>query len=570
MKNMYRVTRPAWAALESWETIMILFASLLVGVYGALGERSATILLTRLGLREQSIRSFWPIVDVVVVTFGCLLLIRCYKRLRIGCYPSTFLYCFNLPEASNPSGRSQVVGYCHVKPDMESGEIMVEGASFFWESGQLDINSRVGFESTQVRATEEDRESTCLIRFNIDKEDQAKRLYRHGLLQFRLTKTQGRTGNGRHIDEYASYLQSTQKDEELQDVEVQSKGYAERYSKGEFVEDDLQSALKRQSEVLFAKLEAMLNMVPPPTLWRSKGQKTPVKINSWGHQIPPPQSVILSETLRPHIDDFLNKVLSLHGLGNQAIEQFKRRARQKAVAADTFTLVAYERELKAGLIGLIVPCSKDQALTHRANIICKQISPFLDGDSLLDIGCGNGLIANLLRNRFNRIQLLDVVEYVPKALNLPFVFYEEGHRLPINDSFDTVLLLTVLHHSSDPVELLKLAWGATKKKLIIIESVVGVHKEEPAARYDLLNVSDEDQIAYAGFVDWFYNRVLHDNVPVPYNFTKPENWQAKFLQCNMHLAQTIYLGQDIDIGPEYHVLFVLDKQPNQAKLQAAD
>ena len=82
---------------------------------------------------------------------------------------------------------------------------------------------------------------------------------------------------------------------------------------------------------------------------------------------------------------------------------------------------------------------------------------------------------------------------------------------------------------------------------------------EPPVKYELVKLSDEDQIAYATFVDWFYNRVLHDDVPVPYNFTTVENWQATFLQYNMRLAQTIHLGQDIEIGPEYHVLFVLEK-----------
>jgi len=126
--------------------------------------------------------------------------------------------------------------------------------------------------------------------------------------------------------------------------------------------------------------------------------------------------------------------------------------------------------------------------------------------------------------------------------------------------FDTVLLLTVLHHSENPVELLKSAWDVTKKKLIIIESVVGVHKEEPQAKYELLNSSDEDQVAFAAFVDWFYNRVLHNDVPVPYNFTTPEQWRSIFSENNMRLAQTIHLGQDIEMGPEYHILFVLEKE----------
>jgi hypothetical protein len=75
-----------------------------------------------------------------------------------------------------------------------------------------------------------------------------------------------------------------------------------------------------------------------------------------------------------------------------------------------------------------------------------------------------------------------------------------------------------------------LASEATKQRLIIIESVVGVHTEKPNVKYDLLNLSDENQIAYAAFIDWFYNRVLHDDVPAPYNFTTIANWQSTFQQ----------------------------------------
>jgi hypothetical protein len=564
MKNMYRVTRPAWAVMENWEGAMILGAGLALGLFGAAGFL-LHVKYEHSGFLGGLIDTGWPILELLVSTFGCFGIVWYYRRQRVGCYPSTFIYGFYLPEASNLGGKSQVVGYCHVRPELNNGEITVEGASFFWENGELVTNSRVGFTSTHVYSTTKDAETTCHIRFNIDRQDSSKRLYRHGLLQFRLLQDSLKAlSDGRDV--YAGYLQSTRNDAEIPDVEVRSVGIAEWNSTGDFDEDEVQTTLRKRSYLLFAALDFMLRMRPLPSLWQDKDdQMTPDKTNFWGQRIPSPQAVMLNDRLRPHIDGYLAKVLALNGLSQDAIKAFNQRARG---AATDPILISYENDLKAILRSLVVICRRDEALTNRAKVICEQITPFLYGDSLLDIGCGNGMIANLLRRRFNRLQLLDVVQYVPIGFGLPFVEYREGQPLPISDSFDTVLLLTVLHHSIEPTELLKLAWAATSKRLIIIESVVGIHKEEPATRYDLLKSSDDDQVAYATFVDWFYNRVLHDGVPVPYNFTTPERWQSIFLENKMPLVQTIHLGQDIDIGPEYHILFVLEK-PAQALQSSA-
>jgi len=438
---------------------------------------------------------------------------------------------------------------------MTSGEVLATGASFFWDDGLL--GERAGFTSTLVRGIQKDNETICRILFDIDEKDWDKRHYRHGVLQFQLDESHGAKGTN---DAYAGYLNSFTRDVELESIGVRAKGYAEWHRKGCIAEKDIEPVLKENGGLLFAKLDGMLNAPLPPTLWKAKDHMPAETSNFWKHNIPTPQSVILNQSLRPAIDRYLNAVLTAYGMDDSGIKRFQSCAAQTARTEQDDTLVAYERKLKAGLIGKKVRHKEDEALNRRAEIIYEEIKNFLIGDSLLDIGCGNGLISSLARKQFKHIQLLDVVEYVPKALNLPFAPYTDGHSLPIRDPFDTVLLLTVLHHSINPVELLKLAWEATKQRLIIIESVVGVHAEKPNVKYDLLNLSDENQIAYAAFIDWFYNRVLHDDIPVPYNFTTIANWQSTFQQHSMRLTKTIHLGQDIEIGPEYHVLFILEKE----------
>jgi len=551
MKNVYRVTRPAWSRLDKTETPVILFASILLGIYGGWGERIGGRFVTWLGVPKETVHDIWPLIDVIVVTTCCLLLIRFYKKIRVGCYPCTFIYCFKIPEASNPSGKNTVVGYGNLQADSDTGEIKSKGASFFWENNAL--GKRTRFTSTVVRATQIENKPTCHIEFTIDVEDQKERYYRHGVLLFRLSEKIEK----REKDSYAGYLKSKRDEAELQDVEVRGRGYAETHVKKCLSEEEIRPILTTLGNRLVTRLEEMERTMPLSSLWIENAIKPYIKINQWDHRIPTPQSAMLDDVLLPHITRYLSKVLALFGLTDDAVQRFVNCAGQIANKEDD--TLAYERELKRQLTGQKKAAKEDEALTHRAKIIYDEIKEYLVGDSLLDIGCGNGKISNLARHKFKRIQLIDVVRYVPAALNLQFLEYKEGNPLPTDEKFDTVLLLTVLHHSMEPLELLKQAWQATRRRLIIIESVVGIHQVKPSVRYDLANLSDQNQIAFAAFVDWFYNRVLHDDVPVPYNFTTVENWQSIFLQYKMNLIKTVDFGQDIEIGPEYHVLFVLEK-----------
>jgi hypothetical protein len=197
-----------------------------------------------------------------------------------------------MPEDSNPSGKRKVVGFCYVDPDMATGELIVEGASFYWDNGR--ISNRVGFRSTQVHGVEVNGETTCEIRFTINEDDQDNRNYRHGLLQFRLTNPSRRSTRAEIVDAYAGYLRNTRNDVEIQDVDVRGRGYAEWCAKGKLSEDDAQAILGRSGDVLFGKFGPHATEHAVAVLMAPTECSSPLINSTCGRdEIPTPQSVLL-------------------------------------------------------------------------------------------------------------------------------------------------------------------------------------------------------------------------------------------------------------------------------------
>ena len=285
---------------------------------------------------------------------------------------------------------------------------------------------------------------------------------------------------------------------------------------------------------------------------------TQIKTNFWKHSIPTPQQAIGNLGIRSLTESLISYVADVLGLNHAA--------RTEAIdivfkaATNVTDELAFEQIVKQSLVGKYDRTKMNLIIRERSSIVYEEIKSYMQGETLLDVGCGNGLISEIAKQHFREVMLLDVVSYISPEVKLPFTSYREGEKLPVDRLYDTVLLLTVLHHSNDPLTLLKETWKITNKRLIIIESIFGVHKQSSNKKYKLADFSEQEQISYAVFVDWLYNRILHDNIPVPYNFTTPQKWIETFKDLGMHLVESKNLGQDIDIAPELHFLFVLDKQ----------
>ncbi|MCH2021837.1 MAG: class I SAM-dependent methyltransferase [Saprospiraceae bacterium] len=100
----------------------------------------------------------------------------------------------------------------------------------------------------------------------------------------------------------------------------------------------------------------------------------------------------------------------------------------------------------------------------------KTVCPHINNEELLvDIGCGNGMITHALRQQKFNCTPLDVKDLsIVEQIN-PIIY--NGENMPFSDNeFDTALLLTVLHHTTDPKVVL-LETARIAKKIIIIEDI---------------------------------------------------------------------------------------------------
>ncbi len=87
----------------------------------------------------------------------------------------------------------------------------------------------------------------------------------------------------------------------------------------------------------------------------------------------------------------------------------------------------------------------------------------------VDIGAGNGLVAFELQQANIQATAVDVADL--SILPEVEVTVYDGQTLPYsNNHFDSALLLTVLHHTTDPVAVLKES-ARVAKQVVIIEDI---------------------------------------------------------------------------------------------------
>lgn len=103
------------------------------------------------------------------------------------------------------------------------------------------------------------------------------------------------------------------------------------------------------------------------------------------------------------------------------------------------------------------------------DILRKIIPYFHKEDRILDICAGSCEIAKILINNGFQVKPIDVVNKSIYKDFSPIIY--DGKRLPFKDnSFDVVLLITVLHHTKNPEEILREA-ARVATRIIVMEDL---------------------------------------------------------------------------------------------------
>lgn len=132
---------------------------------------------------------------------------------------------------------------------------------------------------------------------------------------------------------------------------------------------------------------------------------------------------------------------------------------------------------------------------------------FKKGGKVLDVGCGTGIVAHLLKKELGvKITGCDVKKYL--IYNIPFVKVN-GDKLPFpKQSFDVVLFNDVLHHIEKPKQeqVLKEALRVGKN-VFIFEYEAGVGGK---------------------ILDIVLNKFHYDDLAVPLTFRNAKEWKQLF------------------------------------------
>jgi SAM-dependent methyltransferase len=150
------------------------------------------------------------------------------------------------------------------------------------------------------------------------------------------------------------------------------------------------------------------------------------------------------------------------------------------------------------------------------------------GHSVLDVGCGDGLIDALIAERRPDLEIAGVDVLVRSDARIAVTPYDGSHLPFGGGSWDTVLFCDVLHHTKAPVRLLREAARVARHRVVIKDHIV-----EGALARPTLRLMD------------FVGNAPH-GVHLAYNYLTPDQWEDAFRLSGLRLEK---MRRDLNLYP---------------------
>lgn len=192
-------------------------------------------------------------------------------------------------------------------------------------------------------------------------------------------------------------------------------------------------------------------------------------------------------------------------------------------------------------MGVLERTHQSYAYGRRATGLCDHLAGLLPRKSeVLDVGCGDGRLARLIQERRPDVSITGIDVLVRPNTEVPVAPFD-GTTIPLDDgSVDAVMFVDVLHHTPDPMVLLREANRVARRCVVIKDHTregvlagptlrlmdrVGNARHGVALPYnywthaqwlqavDALNLEvttwQRDLALYPAWADWWFGRSLH-------------------------------------------------------------
>lgn len=159
---------------------------------------------------------------------------------------------------------------------------------------------------------------------------------------------------------------------------------------------------------------------------------------------------------------------------------------------------------------------------RRVQVLACHLDPLTPrGASLLDIGCGDGLLADCLASRRPDLRITGIDVLVRPNARIPVQAFD-GRHIPQSDhSVDVSMFVDVLHHADDPEALLREARRVTRRLILIKDH----------------NSSGRLSNALLCFMDYVGN--ARYGVALPHNYLARRQWDEMFQRLGLRTERWV-------------------------------